>query len=567
VETKNYISYSLKINPASTGLSDLRETYEDPLWLLMAIASVVLLIACANLANLLLARATARQREVAVRLAIGASRMRLVRQFLAESLLLALFGAVCGALLAGMLSRTLVGFLTTTQDSVFLDLHMNVTVLAFAAGLAVFTCVLFGLAPALRATQTAPAAAMKAGGRGITSGRERFTLQRILVSAQVALSLVLLFSALLFVRTFRNLSTLNAGFRTDGILVVNVDLQRAGYPDSRMLEVGRELLEHLQATPGVDGAAQAENFPMSGDWSNDNVQTESSRDDQSSRKISYFTQASPGLFKVLGIPILAGRDLNDSDTVTSPKVALVNEAFSRKVFGGGNPVGRRFFVRMNGATHENAAYEIVGLVGNTKIETLRENFKAMAFVPVSQRIVPSAPGTFVVHSSLPIRDIALSVLRSVNEVNPAISVNLSVFKRQIAETLVPESLMATLSSFFGLLAALLATIGLYGVVSYMVGQRTNEIGIRIALGANRGRIMSMVLQNAGALILTGLAAGAVLALLGARAANTLLFQLRPYDPLTLIASIAFLAGVSLFAATVPARRAARLEPMSALREE
>jgi len=563
---KKFLSYSLKTSPAAQGLSELRDTYEDPLWLLIGIAGVVLLIACANLANLLLARATAREKEVAVRLAIGGSRERLVRQFLTESLLLSVVGALCGVLLARFLSQALVAFLTTSQQTIFLDLRMNVGVLLFAAGLAISTCVLFGLLPALRATRIVPAAVMKAGGRGTTAGRERFTLQRALVAAQVALSLVLLFSALLFVRTFHKLSTLNAGFRTDGVLVVSLDGLRAGYAPERWNAVVREVFERVRSTPGVDRAARAENFPMGGGWFNDNVSPADSDAAKSEGKLSFFTMASPGFFDVMGIPLRAGRDFTEADSAGAPQVAVVNEAFARKVFGTTNALGRRF-VKTDGVRHVAQTFEIVGIAGDTKVTSLREENELMAYVPDTQ--LPGFPlsQTIVLHSNMPLRDVMSGVLHSVTQVNPAISVDFSVFKTQIQETLVPESLMATLSGFFGLLAGVLAVIGLYGVISYMVAQRRNEIGIRIALGAARGNILSMVLGGASKLILAGLVVGTGLALLGARAASSLLFGLRPYDPVTLLAAIVLLAGVSFLAAAVPARRAARLEPMKALRDE
>jgi putative ABC transport system permease protein len=563
---KNFLSYSLKTSPAAQGLSDLRETYEDPLWLLIGIAGVVLLIACANLANLLLARATAREKEVAVRLAIGGSRGRLVRQFLTESLLLSLVGAVCGVLLARFLSQALVAFLTTSQQTIFLDLHMNVLVLVFAAGLAIFTCLLFGLIPALRATRIVPAAVMKAGGRGTTAGRERFTLQRALVAGQVALSLVLLFAALLFVRTFHKLSTLNAGFRTDGILVVSLDGQRAGYTKEQWPVVDRQLLERVRSAPGVDRAARAEAFPMSGGWFNDHVTPADGDAAKAEGKLSFFTMASPGFFEVMGIPLLAGRDLADSDTATAPLVAVVNQAFARKIFGTANVLGRRFTKR-DGVRRQSQTFEIVGVAGDTKVTSLREDNELMAYVPDTQLPGAELSQTIVVHANVPLRDVMTAVLRGVAEVNPAISVDFNVFKTQIEETLVPESLMATLSGFFGLLAGILAVIGLYGVISYMVAQRRNEIGIRMALGAGRSSILKMVLRRAGTLIAAGLAVGTVLALLGARAASSLLFGLRPYDPATLILAVLLLAAVSFLAAAVPARRAARLEPMNALRDE
>jgi putative ABC transport system permease protein len=276
--------------------------------------------------------------------------------------------------------------------------------------------------------------------------------------------------------------------------------------------------------------------------------------------------ASPGFFEVMGIPLLAGRDLADTDTATAPLVAVVNQAFAKKVFGTTEVLGRRF-VKTDGVRRTAMTFEVVGIAKDTKVTSLREDNELMVYVPDTQLPGAELSQTIVVHSNVPLRDVMTAVLDGVAGVNPGISADFSVFKTQIEETLVPESLMATLSGFFGLLAGVLAVIGLYGVISYTVAQRRNEIGIRMALGAGRGSILKMVLRGAGALIAAGLAVGTVLALLGARAASSLLFGLRPYDPATLILAVVLLATVSLLAAAIPARRAARLDPMNALRDE
>jgi len=268
----------------------------------------------------------------------------------------------------------------------------------------------------------------------------------------------------------------------------------------------------------------------------------------------------------MGIPLLAGRDISESDSASAPSVAVVNRTFARKVFGTESVLGRRF-IKQDGVRRISKAYEVVGLVGDTKIASLREEYAPMVYVSDMQIYGPGVAETFVVHSRGPLEDTLRAVVRSVAAVNPAISVNASVFKTQIQETLVPESLMATLSGFFGLLAGVLAVVGLYGVVSYMVAQRSNEIGIRMALGARPRTILSMVVRGAGKLILAGLLLGAGLAVLAGRAANSLLYGLRPYDPATLLVSLLLLAGVSLFAAMIPAERAARVDPMAALRDE
>jgi predicted permease len=563
---KDYQNFQLKVEAASTGLSDLRKTYETPLWLLIGIAGVVLLIACANLANLLLARATTRKREMAVRLAIGASRRRLARQLLVESLLLAVLGSAFGILLAVNLSRALISFLTTTQDTVFLDLQLDWRLLAFTSSLAVLTSVLFGLTPALRGTRFAPSAAMKAGGRGATGQREGFRLQRVLVSTQVALSLVLLFAALLFVRTFRNLTDQNPGFRDAGVVEVDLDLRRAGFPDARFASLRRELLDRLSSTPGVESAAEAEEYPMSGSWSNDNVRTDADGKNEKGWKLSNICQISPGYFRTLGTPLLAGRDFNSSDIAGAPRVAIVTEAFVRQFFPGANPIGRTFRTQEEPNKPE-PVYEIIGVAANSRHRSMREDFKPLAYLAAWQVPRPTDSLTFVVLSRLPAADVTAGLRRAIAETSPAISIRFSIFKTKVEESLLKERLMATLSGFFGALATLLAIIGLYGVISYTTARRKNEIGIRMALGAAQADVVGMILRQTGILMIIGLAAGAVLAVIASRAAKALLYGLEPGDPATLLVSLGLLAAVGLLAGYIPAHRASGVDPMLALRDE
>jgi putative ABC transport system permease protein len=558
---KHYLEYKLGAFPGGTGLSSLREDYEKPLWLLLSIAGLVLLIACANLANLMLARASAREREIAVRLAIGASRMRLIRQLLAESLLLAFLGAVAGALLASVLSQSLVSFLSTEGSPLFIDLQPDWRVLGFTAGLAVLTTVLFGLAPALRATRTAPGAVLKAGGRALTASRERFGLRRVLVVSQVALSLVLLVGALLFVRSLRNLVTLNAGFQQDGIVVAQVDFTRRNMPKERRLPFKRELIERIQGIPGVQGAADSSIIPISGNGWNQNILV-----DRKAKGLSWFSRITPGYFKTLGTPFLAGRDFDDHDSLNAPKAAIVNETFASKILGGGSPLGKTFHLEM-GPGEPDPLYQVVGLVKDTKYGHLKEDARPIAFFPSAQDANPDPDAQILVRSNAPLLILISSVKRVILEANPDIDLDFKVFKTQINESLLQERLMATLSGFFGFLAALLATIGLYGVMSYMVAQRQNEIGVRMALGANGRDVLRMVLREAGLLLVIGLAVGTALAVAAGRAATSMLYGLKPHDPITMALAIASLAAVALLASYVPALRAARLEPMVALRDE
>jgi putative ABC transport system permease protein len=561
-DTRTYLAFRLGAFPAATGVSQLRGRYESPLLLLLAIAGLVLVIACANLANLMLARATAREREIAVRLAIGASRGRIIRQLLAESLLLAGIGAAIGALLAQVLSQALVSFLTTKASGVFVDLQPGGRVLAFTAGLAAFTCLLFGLAPALRATSTTPGAAMQAGGR-LTDRRERFGLRRGLVVGQVALSLVLVVGALLFVRSLRNLMTAEAGFRRDGILVVTLTLPSLDAAAERRLARERGLLERLQAVPGVESAAEAEIVPVSGSGWNDRIKVGG----VVQATISNVNAVSPGFFQTMGTPLLGGRDFDARDTASSPRVAIVNEAFARQLLGPANPIGRTFQIQQRPGSPE-PTYEVVGLVRNSKYRDLRESFTPIAFLALAQD--PAALDQYMqvmVRARGPIVGLASAIERAMAEADPGISITLQPFAEQIRQSLLRERLMATLSGFFGLLAGLLATIGLYGVMSYMVARRRREIGIRMALGADRPAVVAMVMREAALLLGVGLALGTVLASMAARAARALLFGLGPGDPNTLVMAVLALAGVAALASYLPAKRAAGVEPTLALREQ
>ena len=560
---EDYLGFKLAALPGDSGFSRLRTEYSDSLVLLLAISGLVLLIACANLANLMLARSSAREREVAVRLAVGASRTRLIRQFLSESLLLAGLGAIAGAVLASNLSRFLVSFLTTPLGPTFVDLAPDWRVLAFTAGLAILTCVLFGLTPALRVTLTAPGAVMKASSRGLTAGRERFGLRRMLVISQVALSLVLLVGALLFVRSFRNLITIDAGFRQSGILEVDLDLMRLKIPMERRLAVKRELITRIQGIPGVDGAAQVTIVPLSGSSWNQGIVI-----GQELKKSSFLTGITPGYFRTMQIPMMAGRDFDSHDTVASPRVAIVNQAFAQKYLGGTNPIGKTFQLEHGaGERNDSPTFEIVGEVKDSKYLDIKENFPAIAYFSEDQNREPDLFAAVLVRSNAPLTALISAVKRTVQEFNPDAGFDFKVFQTQIQESLLRERLMATLSGFFGFLAVLLATIGLYGVISYTVARRRNEIGIRMALGADRREVVRLVLREAVMLVAIGLAAGTIVALASATAATSMLYGLKPHDPATLILAICALAVVAGAASYLPARRAAALDPMTALREE
>ena len=560
-DAKSYLGFKLSAFPSATGVSGLRTRYQNPLWILLSITGLVLVIACANLANLLLARASARGREMAVRLALGASRQRLIRQLLVESLLLAACGAVAGVVVARGASRALVALLDAGRNVIVLDVQSDWRVLAFTATLGVLTVLLFGLAPAFRASRTAPGVVMKAAGRGLTADRARFGTSRVLVATQVALSLVLIVGALLFVRTLRNLTTLDPGFRPEGLLVTQIDMQPLRPEPARRADLHRQILERVAALPGVEAAVEAAIVPVSGSGWNERVLI-----DQQPTRISNVNRVSAGFFKTVGTPILAGRDFNDRDTTASPKVAVVNEKFVSEILKGAAPIGRTFAFEPS-VGDPVVSYEIVGLVRDTKYRALRETQEPLAFISETQAAAPEPYSNILTRSSVPPATLIGPLTRAVAEVNPALIVDFKLLTDQIGETLILERLMATLAGFFGALAGLLAVIGLYGILSYMVARRRGEIGIRMALGANSRHVVVLIAREAGKLLVIGLVIGAVLAVTSARTARSLLFGLEPGDPGTLAAAIATLAAVAALAAYWPARRASRLDPLVALREE
>jgi predicted permease len=556
----SYKNLRLTAYPGKSGMSLPGETYDTSLWLLLGTTALVLLIACANLANLMLARASSREKEMAVRLALGASVGRIRQQLLLESLVLAVSGSILGTALASFLSRTVVKLLSTESDPIYLATNIDWRVLAFTAFMAVSTCLLFGLAAAFRSSQTQPGAVLKSGGRGMTAGRQRFSFQQTLVVSQIAFSLVLLVGALLFVRSFWNLQTLNPGFRESGILRVYLSFRRLDIPPERYEIFKRDILEQIRSVPVVESAATTTHVPLDGSSWSLAVRVGSAEGS------SKFDWVSPGYFRTLQIPFVAGRDFTARDTAQSPPVLIVNETFVHQFLGGGNPLGKT--VRTNAEPHYPATeYEIVGMVKDSKYGGLRDEIPPEAFAPAQQ--YPDRyyfTNAFIRFSSPP--STAISAIRDrLTQLYPGMRMEYHLFQAEVQNGLVRERLMALLSGFFGALAALLAMIGLYGVISYIIAMRRNEIGIRMALGASRQNVVGIVLRQTLALLLLGVGIGLLLSVAATSGARTLLYGLRPNDPMSLIAAAFFLSLVALAASFWPAYRATRYDPMNALRYE
>ena len=557
---EGYLGFTLTAVPGSTGTSYLRRVYADPLSLLLAITALVLLIACANLANLMLARASAREREIAIRLALGAARRRLIRQLLTESLLIALIGAAAGLLIAHNVSKLLLGFLSTQDSPLFVDLSLDWRMFLFTAGMAAITCVLFGLAPALRATTTAPSRAMNASGRSVTSTRERSGLRRILVVTQVALSLVLVISAMLFVRSLNHLMQMEAGLRREGIQIAYVDFSRLKIPPEQRRAYKEQILQSIRALPGVTSAAQTNIVPISGSGWNENIIVDEKLMDDAD-----FMRVSPQFFKTVETPLLLGRDFDSRDSATATNVAVVNQLFAEKMLKTDNPLGKIFTIKSYEDKVES--FQVVGMVKNAKYNDLRDDFRPLVYVPDAQDKQPDPFPGYLIRSDLPPDTIMAEVKDALSKTSPVISLDFRVFRTQIMESLARERMLAMLSGFFGVLAGVLAVVGIYGVISYMVVRRTNEIGVRMALGATRGNILTLILREAGILLAIGIVIGTGLTFAAARMVSSLLYGLKPTDIATYALAICSLATVTIAASLLPAQRASRLDPMAALRDE
>jgi predicted permease len=553
-----YRNFRLAAYPAGTGVSALRQKYDTSLWLLLGITGLVLLIACANLANLMLVRASAREKEMAVRLALGASRGRILQQLLLESLVLAVSGSLLGTCLAPIFSSTVVRFLNTERDPLQLGLNIDWRVLTFAILTAVLTCIAFGLAPAFRSSRTELGAVLKAGGRGMTAGRRRFSFQRTLVISQIAFSLVLLAGALLFVRSFWNLITLDPGFTESGILLTQATFRFV--PADRYGAFKHELLQQVRSIPLVEAAATSTHVPLNNSFWSLGIRIGSAEAE------SRFTWVSPGYFDTMRIPLLAGRDFNERDGVKSQHVAIVNETFARVFLGGVNPIGKTFRT-VPEQNFPEAEYEIVGLVKDTKYSDLRDPVPPISFAPDPQFPDSWYWTAIFIRSSSPPAAVSSAVREKLSRLYPDLKMEQHMFENSIQEGLVRERMMAVLSGFFGVLAALLAMIGLYGVISYIIAMRRNEIGIRMALGATQDNVVGIVLRQTLVLLALGVGIGLLLAVVATRGAQALLFGLRPNDPISLLGAALFLAGVALGASLWPAYRATRVDPMKALRYE
>ncbi len=555
-----YLDEPFTLTAAATGKSDLRRQFETPLFAMVVAVGIVLLIACANIASLLLARALARRRELSVRLALGAARWRLARLLFIESLLVATIGAAVGLLFATWSSALLVQQLSTWRGAIFLDLALDWRVLAFTAALACLSALVAGVAPVLGLESVAPGEALKDAGRGI-AGDRRFALRGTLVVAQVALSLVLVIAAGLFLRTFTTLSRVPLGFTPEPLLVVDLNLRQTSVPPEERGALAARLLDAVTAVPGVRSAGTSWLTPISGaGWNNWVGDSPAPPADRS--YMVWLNATTPGWFAMMGMPLLSGRDFDAGDRIGGTPVAIVNESFVRRFLPGQQPVGQTVPIG------PDWRFEIIGVVADAVYRNPREGMTPTMYLPLAQRPQTFSRVALTVAAATPGQRATLErdVAAALTQVDASVAFTFRTFDQLVDATLTQERLIAMLSGFFGGLALLLAGIGLYGVVAHAVRARQTEIGLRMALGAAPSSIVRLVFQRVGVLIAAGVALGLGAGLWAAQYVETMLFQLEARDTVTFAGAAIVLTAVGALAAWIPARRAARLDPATVLRE-
>lgn len=561
---KKMMARPIIIEPASQGLNELRTQWQKPLLMLMFMVGLVLLIACANVANLLVARSISRQKETAVRLAIGATRFQIIRQLLIESIMLALAGGLLGIFAAKSLVDGLLAVLPADATGGWLSDRIDPSVLVFSLAVSILTGILFGLMPALQITKPNLASVLKDQSLSVSGNGSQSRARQFLVATQICLSFLLLVAAGLFTRSLMNLLNSNPGFQPEHLITFSLDPTAAGYTSLRAAASFRELDRKLRFLPGVVSAGMSEFSPFSGyNWGSGVTPLDSPNAGQQSISVSE-NSVDAGYFETLGTPLLNGRVFAETDTRTSPKVAVINETLARYLWSSANPIGRR--LKMG---PKDTEIEVVGVVRDSKYGSLREKPVRFIYVPKEQ-----ADDEFLGHASFFLRTrgndqaVMNSVRQSVKQAFPNVPVDsLSSLKAMIDNSVYTDRLIAVLAIAFGILAMVLAAVGLYGTISYAVTQRTREFGIRLALGAARKTIGALILREIGTLIGFGIAIGLPVSYMLARFVESQLFGIRAHDPLVLLGAVLFIGGAAILAGLVPAIRAMRIEPLHALRYE
>ena len=564
----NFLNEHLPVAEGRRGASALEGQFGTPLLVLMGVVGLVLLIACGNVANLLLARATSRQKEIAVRVAMGAGRSRLFRQLLTESVLLAGIGGVLGLLLAQWADAVLLRLVSSGSTPIPLDTHPDVTVLGFTLGVSLLTGILFGLAPALRASRVDLNSVLKGTSRGMIGGAAqgaRASVGKILVVGQVAFSLLLLVVAGLFVHSFQKLSHVQLGYDHDHLLLFGIDPIESGYKGPAIAEMYKALTANLRAIPGVRGVTLSQNGLFSHSESADEIKIDGYKPQSGQNMNARFDEVGPNYFATVGIPILVGRDITEQDGGSGQRVGLINQTMARYYFGNESPIGRRIWDTFPTSI---ADFVVVGVAADAKYNSLREQTPRRFYVPFFHPIGEATFARFEVGVSGNPSSLADAVRAAVKQTAPNLPpLGIHTMNDLVSESLTSDRMVTKLTGFFGALAVLLACIGIYGIMAYAVAGRTSEIGVRMALGADRGNVVWMVLRESLGLVLTGVAIGLPAVIGASKLIKSLLFGLTPSDPWALALASLLMIAIAALAGYIPARRASRTDPMTALRYE
>ena len=564
---KKFMQQWLRLRPAPNGASDLRDEFAHSMVVIFAAVAATLLICCANLSNLLLARANARQREITVRLALGANKSRVVRQLFTEGMLLSFVGAAVGILLAQAVEPVLLRMAASGDQSISLDASLDWRVLLFTALVAIVTTLVCSLTPALRAARVELVGSLREGARGMTASQSRMVIGRAFVAAQIALSLILLIGAGLFLRTLMNLRSVNLGYKSDQLTMMELDVAQAGYKNAERPIIYQRVLEKVRSLPGVEAATYSGNGLFSGSESNDDISVEGYTPKAKGDNESRFDQVGPGYFSSIGIPLVVGREINERDVKGTPMVCVINEAFAKKYFEGRNPLGKHVTDEYG---DKRFVFEIVGLARNSRDHSLKREIPPRFFLAVQQGIIEgevSPSVNYEVRSTLAGGAVTSALRQAVQGVDLNLKPEIRSLTRSLDQQVGQERLIARLVAFFGGLALCLAAIGIYGILAYGVSQRTNEIGIRMAIGAEAGDVVSMIAKETVVMVVIGLSSGLVAAYFITKLVQNRLFGVTSTDPLVLATAIGLLALIAMLAGMLPAWRASRIDPAIALRYE
>jgi|HubBroStandDraft_1064217.scaffolds.fasta_scaffold04866_2 predicted permease len=567
-DRRDFLNQHLAVTDGSHGASTLREQFGQPLLILMGVVGLVLLIACANVANLLLARAASREREIAVRISLGAGRSRLFRQLLTESILLAAVGGAIGLIFAQWADSVLLGLVTQRGRTIALDTHPDAKILGFTLAVSLLTGILFGLAPAFRAARVDLNSILKANSRGVVGGAGgRFSIGKILIIAQVALSLLLLVIAGLFVHSFQKLGNVQLGYDRDHLMIFSLAPIEYGYKvGAPIRQLYEDVLERIGAVPGVRGVTFSENGLFSHHESADPISIEGFTPQSGQDMDARFDQAGPNYFSTVGIPILLGREIGPQDSGNGQRVGVINETMAKYYFGKSSPIGRRIWDEF--ATNRTD-FIVVGVAADAKYLSVREKTPRRFYVPFFNPVVPDTSfANIEVRASGSPSAIAADVREAVKQAAPNLPpIQIATMNELVADSLTQDTMLTTLSGFFGGLAVLLACIGIYGIMAYAVANRTNEIGIRMALGAQGKDVLGLILRESMLLVLIGVLIGLPAVFATWKLIKSLLFGLTPADPVALAAATVLMFAVAAIAGYIPARRASRTSPLEALRYE